>query len=720
MILAAREAFAHALKPDVERRHRSSIVQVLHVERLRGGTVHRRDQRAEEVVRALVVQRREVEDAILALDRKREARGGEHRGVTAAFNRRALTRLRPRDEPVDVSVGRRSVEGLAVERDRVTGVDPAVASVVDDDRDLFSVGEKPQASGPRAGRKPVREEIRTADARPAILPNDDLRRVHRREVGGAQSRSGFRLRLRHARRTPRADRRFRQARQARSCRHPREIAEHDRPMPRWQVDRACLAHADRSHHPRRSVQVEGLDPVERMLPLRNVVEPVVATHAVLDRRTREERGARDRRRRDSRSDTIHVPPDVKPEVVRLMRGVPSDRDRVAVPDRLGRAELRERRRGRHRDVPRRDAAVVVTVVVIARTGEVVDRPIERERARSRRQRENLRLVRLIDRAAVLPRSGAGPVGRARRIGIPAASVFVNAVSRSAGWSGIRRVRGDHLKDRVRKDNVHVDLLVAVRRGLPGHRKCEDAADPDARWSGDGDVLVPILRDEMLDIDFTRGRRRDRRCVRSADSDVESPRCVVRGGVPLNLDVEVEIEALARIEHRLRDVRGDGRVENAVRELDEKRIRVDPGRILEIDVRVRGIPGQRRLHARRLLRARVAGSRSLEEEVGATIHVVAVEADNPPGDHRRLLNRECRRRDHRQRDREDHQRPHDRPCDAALDSNDPSHHVRLLRCTRTLPTSGEPSGAHPRNFPGKSEWGAARACPRRLPGILAFG
>ena len=255
-------------------------------------------------------------------------------------------------------------------------------------------------------------------------------------------------------------------------------------------------------------------------------------------------------------------------------------------------------------------------------------------------------------ASVRGRSDAAPVGRRRRIPVPAAGIGVDGVVRRGGRSGVRRRDGEDLEHHVREVDEGLELLVPVRGRLAvelvlvrltdddvGGGRVHDARRTDAPRTRDRRDRVAVLAHQLLDEQLARLRRR---------------------GCEFPLLVDVHVVATGRVPRRL--VADDRHVEVQVGAPAERDARNAQGRVTDrFDVRIRRVPDQRRCDVGRIRRPLVADANADGIGGGTLGGTVRVEADHVPGDDLDVESRRSVRDTDRSR-RTEHERQSERRQD----------------------------------------------------------
>ena len=206
--------------------------------------------------------------------------------------------------------------------------------------------------------------------------------------------------------------------------------------------------------------------------------------------------------------------------------------------------------------------------MIAAAGEVVEQTVQRLRRPA--TADDLDRVGRDDgvAAGLVVAADTAAIVRARRIVFPQARIGVELVAGDrCGTRNVRRIvggiRGAHrqdLEDGIRKTDERFELVVTLRRRPAVELDRIVIADHETHRSAGGDRhpvqldagnRVPILRDQVLDVDLARRRRRDRpRAV--SRRDVIAARRVVRRDDLIDLDFEVGVGAGAYADTRQGD------------------------------------------------------------------------------------------------------------------------------------------------------------------------
>ena len=253
--------------------------------------------------------------------------------------------------------------------------------------------------------------------------------------------------------------------------------------------------------------------------------------------------------------------------------------------------------------------------MVAGPREVVDELAHRRRSRS----DHLHRVRGEDVAAgfasgVVGRPDATPIGPHEGwVVLPATGVGVHRVVRAPRGRRVGHSNGLHFEDRAGPVEEGRELLVAAGCGGGRDRVGVRAADQDRRRSGHGVHAVPVLRNELLDVEFSRRRRADRAERCGGRRDVVSARGVPRKLVARHFDVEVRVVAGAGGE------RGSGPRA--------------PAAGLKVDIGVCGVPDVGRDNVRGCDVAGVANPRARQELVRPVGDLVGVQPDDVPGERR---------------------------------------------------------------------------------------
>ena len=165
----------------------------------------------------------------------------------------------------------------------------------------------------------------------------------------------------------------------------------------------------------------------------------------------------------------------------------------------------------------------------------------------------------------------------------------------------------HLKDNIRQIQERFKLRISLGRGTCIHSVGVSLAHIDCGWPRDGIYGIPVLRNEVFDVQFPRNGGAYRSHTVSCNADVIGPSRVISRGRSGDNDGIIEINAASGTE----------------------RYYTGSAPRLEVYISVKAIPDESPGNIRHRCTTCIADAGSYLKSIGTGVHVIAIKTNHIP-------------------------------------------------------------------------------------------